>query len=385
MGFLCRFACWPFHRVMRRRPVGSAAGLLLACFASFLATADLVRAETWAEVIAAAKREGEVSVMGPPGQSYGEALKAFSRAYPDIKLNFIGMQGRNAMPRLLRERQAGIYTTDVYINGSSTILSEFKPRGMLAPLRPALLDPTVTDDTKWHGGFEGGWLDHDKTYLYAFESLVEAPAYVNWDHIAKEQLTSVQDFLKPEFAGKIVMDDPQAGGAGSNASLSFLVNFGEDFLRALFQQKIIYSGNRRQAAEWMVRGRYPINIGGAIEDITSFQEQGLGKNIHPLPPALLPTQLIKTGFGSVALLNNAPHPNAAKVYVNWLLSKDGQTQWAGVPRNSRRNDVPVGIPHLAMEDGVKYLNIQHEDLLEMKDRANAIAKEAIAAETAKRQ
>lgn len=375
-----------FFRLLRQRGLLGRAGLttllLGACAAMFHPGSG--RAETWAEMVAAAKQEGVVDVIGAPGHAYGEALKAFTKKYPEIKLNFVGMSGRNALPRLLRERQAKIFTTDVYINGSSTILSEFKPRDMLVPLRPALLDPEVIDDSKWRGGFEAGWLDHEKTYLYAFESLVESPAYVNWDYVSKDELKSVQDLLKPAFAGKIVMDDPREGGAGSNAAVGFLANFGEDFLKALLQQKIIYTGNRRQAAEWMVRGRYPINIGGAIDDITVFKEQGLGKNISPLPPALLPTQLVKSGFGSVALLKDAPHPNAGKVYVNWLLSKDGQSQWAGVPRNSRRNDVPVGIPGLAMEDGVKYLNIQHEDTLKLKDRANDIAKEAIAAEINKR-
>jgi iron(III) transport system substrate-binding protein len=378
MGFFCLFDA---PVLPRRAAVFGKAGLSALLMGGFIAALYPApsRAETWADLVAAAKKEGAVDVIGAPGHAYGEALKAFNRKYPEITLNFVGMAGRNALPRLLRERQAKIFTTDVYINGSSTILSEFKPRDMLEPLRPALLDPDVTDDAKWHGGFEAGWLDHDKTYLYAFESLVESPAYVNWDYVSKDELKSVQDLLKPAFAGKIVMDDPKEGGAGSNASVGFLVNFGEDFLKSLFRQNIIYTGNRRQAAEWMVRGRYPINIGGAIDDIAVFQEQGLGKNISPLPPSVLPTQLIKSGFGSVVLLKDAPHPNAAKVYVNWLLSKDGQAAWAGVPRNSRRNDVPAGIPSLAMEDGVKYINIQHEDLLGDKDRANDIAKETIAA------
>lgn len=378
MGFFSPFDAPIFPR---RAATFGKAGLRALLIGGFIAAVAPTpsRGETWADLVAAAKKEGMVDVIGAPGHAYGEALKAFNRKYPEITLNFVGMAGRNALPRLLRERQAKIFTTDVYINGSSTILSEFKPRDMLEPLRPALLDPDVTDDSKWHGGFDAGWLDHDKTYLYAFESLVESPAYVNWDYVSKDELKSVQDLLKPVFAGKIVMDDPKEGGAGSNASVAFLVNFGEDFLKSLFRQNIIYTGNRRQAAEWMVRGRYPINIGGAIDDIAVFQEQGLGKNISPLPPSILPTQLIKSGFGSVVLLKDAPHPNAAKVYVNWLLSKDGQAAWAAVPRNSRRNDVPVGIPSLAMEDGVKYLNIQHEDLLADKDRANDIAKETIAA------
>lgn len=377
MGFSCLFD----GPVLPYRAMAGRAGLCALLIGGFVAALgpSPCRSETWAELVAAAKKEGAVDVIGAPGRSYEDALKAFNRKYPEITLNFVGMAGRNALPRLLRERQAKIFTTDVYINGSSTILSEFKPRDMLMPLRPALLEPGVADDAKWHGGFEGGWLDHEKTYLYAFESLVESPAYVNWDFVSKDQIKSVQDLLKPEFAGKIVMDDPKEGGAGSNAAVGFLVNFGEDFLKALFRQNIIYTGNRRQAAEWMVRGRYPINIGGAIDDIAVFQEQGLGKNISPLPPSILPTQLIKTGFGSVVLLKDAPHPNAAKVYVNWLLSRDGQAAWAGVPRNSRRNDVPAGIPSLAMEDGVKYINIQHEDLLADKDRANEIAKATIAA------
>ena len=50
------------------------------------------------------------------------------------------------------------------------------------------------------------------------------------------------------------------------------------------------------------------------------------------------------GFGAVALMDKAPHPNAAIVYLNWLLSKEGQTEYAKSGRNSRRLDVPPSDP-----------------------------------------
>ena len=111
MGHFCRFiepprySSTPGRALPLRYKLPTSVLLLLALIVGFLPAASPIHAETWSEVVAAAKREGEVSVMGAPGQSYGEALKAFNKVYPEIKLNFIGMLGRNALPRLLRERQ----------------------------------------------------------------------------------------------------------------------------------------------------------------------------------------------------------------------------------------------------------------------------------------
>ena len=57
----------------------------------------------------------------------------------------------------------------------------------------------------------------------------------------------------------------------------------------------------------------------------------------------------------MSLMDHAPHPNAAKVYINWLLSKAGQADWVKTGHNSRRLDVPHARPELFPLPGIPYI------------------------------
>ncbi len=338
-------------------------------------------ASQWDEIVAAANTEGEVEVHGGPGKVYEEVLtEGFRRAYPQIKIIFSGLSGRDAIPQIMREREAGIYNWDVYVGGTSSILQSLKPIGAFAPLRPALVLPEVLDDKAWFGGLDSGWIDKDRTYILGFEATVTPVMYVNWDFVAHDDLKTYDDLLKPQFAGKIVWDDPRLPGEGVATAQKLFLNFGADFLRRLFAgQKIVYITNTRQHAEWVVNGEYPIGIGTSVDEIESFQAQGLGKKIAPFD-ASLPHPTVEYGYGTVSLLDRAPHPNAAKVYINWLMSKAAQTDWGKTGHNSRRLDVPHVVPEQFPVAGVTYIASQSEANLSSREAASALAKQFIPAQ-----
>jgi iron(III) transport system substrate-binding protein len=337
-----------------------------------------------AATLAAAQAEGVVIVHGAPGRSYEQALsKGFEQSHPGIRVEYSGANNRAAVPKLLREREAGLFLWDVWISGPATTLAQLKPKGILAPLPPILFAEN-TDDSAWLNGFDDGWMDHEKTYVYAFDAGLQETALINWDFIKRSDIRSVADVLKPQFAGKILFDEPRRGGSGNGSSMGLLVNFGEDFLRKLYAHRIAVTENRRQAAEWLVRGRYPIVFGTGINELQMFREQGLGKNIGPIP--LSPGEKIQMtpGFGSVALVDRAPHPNAATIYINWLLSSDGQSKWVSTQRTSRRKDAPCDElcrdnRAILAKAGSNYFKGQDEDAVPIRARAIAIAKEAIKA------
>lgn len=341
--------------------------------------------EDWGTVLAKAKKEGEVVVHGAPGKRYREVfVNAFAKAYPDIKVKFSGASGRVDLPKLLRERKAKIYNWDLWISGAGTAVKRMKPRGIFQPLVQILTKETM-DDKHWKGGFNDGWIDIEKKYFYSFDASVQNPIQVNWDFVTKSQLTSIKDLIKPEFANKIVWDDPRLNGSGNGASQTIYRNFGEEFFRKLLSQKIVFLANRRQEAEWVVRGRYPIGIGVGENDLVVFQKQGLGLNVKPLPGSYFKIQQVSPGFGSIGFIDHAPHRYAAAVYVNWLLSKKGQEAWAKVPRNSRRVDVKPGDPKLAPLAGVAYFNGQKEINHPERFKVQAIAKKVVSAPMQKRK
>ena len=334
--------------------------------------------ESWDAIVAAAKSEGALIIKGGPGAIYAEVFTdGFKKKYPDIKVSYTGLNGFESIPRITRERAAGIYAWDIYIGGTPSILSTLKPAGAFAPLQPALKLPEVTDDKVWLGGFASGWQDREKKFAFAFDFTVSAQAYVNWDFVKQADLQTLDDLMKPELSGKMVWDDPRLGGPGIAAGAGILLNRGDDFLAKLVgTQKIAYSNNGRQEGEWVVRGQYPIGLGVGSQDLEPFWRQGLGKNIEVWNGD---TKIVAggPGFGAVALMDKAPHPNAAIVYINWLLSKEGQTEYVKSGRNSRRLDVPPSDASLAGKPGVRYEDIQSEESIPLRDKVSAISKENI--------
>ena len=217
-------------------------------------------------------------------------------------------------------------------------------------------------------------MDKERQFTYAFDFTVDPFAAVNWDFVAPADLKTVADLLKPQFANKIVWDDPRLPGAGPQVGQAIELNFGTDFLIRFFtEQKIVYTTNRRQNAEWVVRGRYPIGLATGYDDLEIFQQQGLGKNVKPFTGDF--TKLVGgPGFGTISLMDKAPHLAAAKVYINWLLSKDGQTDWTRSERNSRRMDVPPGVPSFLPQPGVSYVNSQSEAEMKSREAVQALAR-----------
>lgn len=353
----------------RMLPLGAVFAAALLPFAA--------AAEEWSDIVARARQEGVVVVHGAPGRTYNAALvAAFNKSYPDIKVQFSGAANAVDMPKVLREREAGIYGWDVWTSGPSTAVGVLKQAGFFDPL-PPVIRPDIADDSKWIGGFAAGWMDVGHDIFYSFDGTVQNPVMVNWDVMPKTRLTSLADLAKPEFAGKIVFHDPRVNGSGSGASQTLYHNLGEEALRAIYRNKVVYTMNGHQIGEWVVRGRYPIGLGLEINDLKEFQAQGLGKSIGPLPDSYFKEQQISSGFGGVGLVNRAPHPNAARVYINWLLSKDGQEAWVKVPRNSRRTDVIPAFPELAPKRGQDYFNGQEERFTKERQSLMQVAKQEI--------
>jgi iron(III) transport system substrate-binding protein len=346
--------------------------------AAFIALAPTaIAADDWNTTVAKAKQEGIVVVHGGPGKAYNAVLVgAFNKAYPDIKVQFSGANGAIEVPKVLRERQAGIYGWDVWTSGPTTALGTLKESGFFQPLKPVIRPENMADD-KWIGGFAVGWMDNDQNFYYAFDGTLQNPVLVNWDVVSKNDLQTLDDLLKPQFKGKIVWHDPRVSGTGNGTSQTLMHNLGEEKLIQLWKHDVTFTINGQQIAEWTVRGRYPIAIGLEPNNLNTFQSQGVGMNVQPLPDSYFKVQQMSVGFGAVGFVDKAPHPNAAIVYINWLLSKDGQQAWTTLPRGTRRADVTTGVPELMPKKGVEYFIGQAEKFTAERLHVQQIAKQAI--------
>ena len=144
-------------------------------------------------------------------------------------------------------------------------------------------------------------------------------------------------------------------------------------------QEIVLSTTPRQLAEWVVRGTYPIGLAVVDRDMTGFTARGLGQDVKPLhmPKEM---QLVNPQWGVVALFNNAPHPNAAIVFINWLLSKYTQSDWAKRSQsNSRRLDAERGDPNNVVDAAtwLQGLNMSSDKQLPVRMEANQIVRSVL--------
>jgi iron(III) transport system substrate-binding protein len=334
----------------------------------------------WEAIVAAAEKEGQLNIAGPPGDTFRFALVDwFQKKFPKIKVEYNGASGRDQVPRLTRERQSGIFNWDLYIGGPTSPLEALKPIGAFDPLLSEMVLAEALDDGKWQGGFRAGFMDLEEKLYYAFDGTGSDVVYVNADIVKPEEIKSFKDLANPKWSGKIVWEDPRQEGSGLNSALLFQLTYGEAFLRKLFaEQKIIFTRDRRQLTEWTVRGRYPIAVSLPKDLLKIFLEKGVGKNVKVVEdPAFIYS--LNPGFGSFGVLNRRPHPNAAKAYINLLLSKEGQLSWVthSGGRNSRRLDVPLGDPDFTIKPSQKYVQAQSEKMLVQRQAVIKLAKETI--------
>jgi iron(III) transport system substrate-binding protein len=278
------------------------------------------------------------------------------------------------VPRLQAERRARRFLADIHVGNPGSILTSMLPGGMLDPIKPALLLPEVLDGKKWwEGALE--YADQAERYNIVFSTDVRTHMVVNPKLVKKETLRSYWDLLDPGWAGKIVMKDPLVRGPGGGTVLFWYISsgLGKDFIRRFFtEQKTLVSNNDRQILEWVAREQYAIGVGHSTNLATDFTRRGLA--IEELRGEHFKEgSNLNAGFGTVVLINRAPHPNAAKVYLNWLLSKEGQTDWtmgSGYP--SRRLDVPRDHldPLKLPKDGVAYQKQYKEEYTRLQDEVN---------------
>ena len=326
------------------------------------ATAADPRQKAWEDVVAAGKKEGRVSVNTFPGEGYARAFKTFTQKYPDIKLEQTNLHSQDFAPRIRQERDAGIFTWDVAIIPSTTALQVLKPAGVWDPVRPAIMDPAVMKDELWENGFEYGFtVAQDKALTYGFTAARGGSVHTNIDLVKDGEVKTLKDFLDPKWKGKILLADVRTMGDTFWPMTAARKVYGDEVVKQLFvDQEPTLSRDTRQMAEFMVRNRFPLSMGASVLVLKDFEKQGLGKNLKRVYLSDVETQ----SFGCVWLVNKAPHPNAARVFINWLLTKEAQIAWAKeTEANSRVKGVEPGNPDTVVPPGSKFFQVDAEENL----------------------
>ena len=322
--------------------------LVLIVRPNVAAQVNTSRQQEWEQTVRAAEKEGQVTVsIG----GYGAIIDSgvFQKAFPKIKITSITGAGTDLTARIAAERRAGKYLVDVYNGGGNSLFQILYLGKMLDPIKPALLLPEVADPQKWWEGKQK-YADKEGQSILVYEGNVAAGAGAGYNTrlLDPREYRSYWDFLNPKLRGKIMSTDiRRLRGAGIPWQfLYYYPDLGPKFLRRLFgEMDVTMVADLRQAVDWLGSGKFALCL--PVQGGTIFKAKNQGLPVDQFESYHFKEGVnLSSAFGSLALLNRAPHPNAAKVFVTWLLSREGQTLFQkvisvpGDARNSRRIDVP---------------------------------------------
>ena len=289
-------------------------------------------------LVAAARQEGKVVVLGPPDPEVRRDLPAAFKARFGVTVEFLGGRSTEAAAKLRSERAAGVYTADILFGGSDTMAAVYYAEKMMAPLKSELFLPDALDGTKWIGG-KLWFMDPEGTRVLRLFNTVTPSFHINTRQVNSDELTSARDLLNPKWRGKISAHDPTVGGSGIGKATRFYLRFGEAFLKQIYvDQKIAIARDRRQLTDWLVHGAYPISLDAEDDQLERLRQEGI-----PVAAVYRLSDMeatVSAGVGQMAIADRAPHPHAAKLFANWMASKEGMEIYArGRGEAPTRNDI----------------------------------------------
>jgi ABC-type Fe3+ transport system substrate-binding protein len=281
------------------------------------------------------------------------------------------------------EAKAGIHYFDLHIGGTESVITGLLPENVLEPVEPFFVLPEVKDPKQWWGGHI--WADRANRFIYAFVAYQTVSLWSNPNEYKSADFKTFDDLLNPKLQGRIGISDPRTPGSGSSMWSYMLYIKGEEYLKRLVAQKLFVTRDLRLLADNLAKGKIALTSGIGYSEFVPFIKAGL-----PVTPLPVPREGLYAsgGYGHLTILKNLPHPNATKVFVNWLLGRDGQEIFSrAMGVGTRRLDVETkwlrdfGV--IAAKDGLtleqfhKVENQSEEKIYKIREPGAAMARKLL--------
>jgi len=302
---------------------------------SLLAGAALAQ-ENMDELVAAAEAEGMLTTIALPHDwcGYGGVIEGFKAAYPNIEVNELNPDAGSADE--LEAIRANIGNTGPQAPDVIDVGLSFGPQaqqeGLIQPYMVSTWD-TIPEDAK---DPEGNWYGD----YYGVMSLV-----VNTD-LVDPVPTSFADLLNPEYAGMVALaGDPRASNQAILAVMAAGMARGAEPGEAAAQAGLEFFSELNAAGNFVpVVGKAGTLAQGTTPIVIAWDYNGLSWRdaLQGNPPVevIVPSDAVLAGMYVQAISAHAPHPNAAKLWMEYLYSDEGQLGWlAGYCHPIRFNDL----------------------------------------------
>ena len=317
----------------------------------------------WKKTIAAAEKEGIVVLNVQTNRNFRAYIsREWPKDFPKIKLSLTTQRSSQFIARIRTERKAGKYLWDGAYAGTSVGLRLYG-EGTIDPLRPEFILPEVNDPKVW-GGWKNAFFDLPGKYVLSTQKYLKSPWY-NSDMIPRSKVVKngINLLTDPAYKGKIAWVEPLRPSSGQAISLVLFKSLGEAGLRKMIvDNKVTFFSSQNNMVDRMARKQFIISIGpNMIQQTSRFRKAGVKLNFRTLGNTPADAEA-STGGGSVYVYNRRPHPNAMRVFVNWVLNKKNSAGIAKETGNgSRRTDVaPVDPPERRTIPGANYTVPAHE-------------------------
>ena len=276
--------------------------------------------------------EYEITAYGPPPAQ--SVIDAFEQRFPDIEITFEQLQSQDRITRLQAESASGNHVGDIAVDGRTPIIqmAQASPSWCQA-FQPAI---DVPSDLIGMGGLTV------KTYNTVFGIII------NTDLISEDDAPQTwEDLIDPKWKGKEVMVSPAAGGAGAFVMAMLLTpqenadKWGMKIVQGL-KDNVSLVAKDAQTVSSVVDGTYPIGVLAYYP----YYYQTLQSTPNAPVKFLLMDEDTPYSVGEQCVIANAPHPHAAQLWINWVMSKEGQAAYAasGSYPTMPGSPGPAGIP-----------------------------------------
>lgn len=303
---------------MKKRPMVPLV-LWIAVILLLQPAASLAQTATDPKILEGAKKEG--TVMWYTSMAIDQSkvvVDRFQQRYPFVKASFLRLGGGAVMNRVLTEARAGKHLFDV-VGGRGEMIQAFKERGLLAAYRSpetAMIDRDLFDK-------DGYW--------YVYYVVPNALGY-NTKLVKREEIPKTyEELLHPKWKGRKISMDNEGYLLLQGLISAWGREKAVDYMRKLAAQDPVPSRGNTERVTMTSAGEYPLVIAYAH---TVEREKFKGGPVDwlALEPAVVEIDPLMIG-------SKAPNPNAARLFLDYVLSKEGQEMLLEFQRIPVRKDV----------------------------------------------
>jgi iron(III) transport system substrate-binding protein len=324
--------------------------IALAALAAGFAFPASAQDASWDSVVAAAKKEGKVVVynmaLGAP--YFAAVVKSFEKEY-GIAVESLDLRASELVERIRTEQSAGRYLGDVEMVTTTMIEEQLKNGDFIQKL------PPVPNAANLRPPFKA--TEHSvPAYVQPMGILINT-RLVKGDDVPK----SWNDLNSPKWKGKLLSDDMRPLGSGNTLFAVLQNNMGAEFNEKLAEQKPVFSRDMRNDARRVARGEYPIYI---------TQVFAFASDLKGLPvKVIVPQEGAPYAQMDLAILKNAPHANAARLFMQHFLNLDSQALYA----NAWMLPVVKGAAERADPDAQPYANARLMGMAKLSERPDMMS------------